>query len=73
MSQARHKKYQKDSKAEFTGCPSKTESGSDSAEGTESKDEVSASSVIYSSKTVSSLWKAAKLINYGISKGVFSF
>ena len=41
-------KYQNDSKAEFTGSPSETES--DSAEGTEGEDKVSASSVIYSSK-----------------------
>ena len=50
MSQVRHRKYQNDSKAEFTGCPSETESDSDSAEGTESEDEVSASSIIYSSR-----------------------
>ena len=66
-------KNQNDSKAEFTGCPSKTESDSDSAEGTEGEDEVSASSVICSSKTVSSLWQAAKLINYEISKKICSF
>ena len=36
-------KYQNDSKAEFTGCPSETESDSDSAKGTECKDEGSAS------------------------------
>ena len=44
------KKYQNDSKAEFTGCLTETESDSDSAEGTEGEDGVSASSVIYSSK-----------------------
>ena len=38
-------KYQNDSKAEFTGSPSETESDSDSAGGT-----ISASSVIYSGK-----------------------
>ena len=38
-------KNQNDSKAEFTGSPD-----SDSTEGTESEDKVSASSVIYSSK-----------------------
>ena len=43
-------KYQNDSKAEFTSSPSETESDSDSTEGTESEDKVSASSVIYSSK-----------------------
>ena len=43
-------KYQNDSKAEFTGSPSETESDSDSTEGTESEDKVSASSVIYSNK-----------------------
>ena len=55
-------KYQNDSKAEFTGCPSETESDSDSAEGisesdsdsaegTEGEDKVSTSSVIYLSKS----------------------
>ena len=44
-------KYQNDSKAEFTGRPSETESDSDSAEGTEGEDKVPASSVIYSSKS----------------------
>ena len=48
MSRAHHKKYQNDSKAEFTGCQSETESDSDSAEGTEGKDKVSVGSVIYS-------------------------
>ena len=43
-------KYQNDSKAEFTGSPSETESDPESTEGTESEDKVSASSVIYSSK-----------------------
>ena len=37
-------------KLEFTACPSETGSDSDSAEGTEDEYEVSASSVIYSSK-----------------------
>ena len=53
VSQARHYKYQNDSKAEFTGCPSETESDSDSAEGTEGEDKVSASSVIYPSRNSS--------------------
>ena len=44
-------KHQNDSKDEFTGSPSETESHSDSAEGTEGEDKVSASSVIYSSKS----------------------
>ena len=44
-------KYQNDSKAEFTGSPSETESDSDSAGGTEGEDKTSASSVIYSSKS----------------------
>ena len=44
------KKCQNVSKAEFTCCPSKTESDSASAEGTEGEDEVLAGSVIYSSK-----------------------
>ena len=44
-------KYQNDSKAEFTGSPSETEPDSDSAEGAEREDKVSASSVIYSSKS----------------------
>ena len=57
------KKYQNDSKAEFTGSPSEIKSDSDSAEGIEGEDKVSASSVIHV-KTVSSLWQAAKLINY---------
>ena len=43
-------KYQNDSKAEFTGSPSETESDPDSAGGTEGEDKISASSVIYSSK-----------------------
>ena len=44
-------KYQNDSKAEFTGCPSETEFDSDSAEGSlKAKDEISASSVTYSGK-----------------------
>ena len=50
MSQAHHKKYWNDSKAEFTDSPSETESDSDSTEGTESEDGVSASSVIYLNK-----------------------
>ena len=50
MSQACHKKYLNDSKAEFTGCLTETESDSDIAEGTEGEDGVSASYVIYSSK-----------------------
>ena len=50
MSQACHK-YQNDSKAEFTGSPSETEANSDSAEGTEGEDKISASSVIYSGKS----------------------
>ena len=37
-------------KLEFTACPSEKGSDSDSAEGTEDEYEVSASSVIYSSK-----------------------
>ena len=44
-------KYQNDSKAEFTGSPSATEPDSDSAGGTEGEDKISASSVIYSSKS----------------------
>ena len=44
-------KYQNDSKTEFTGSPSETESDSDSAGGTEGEDKMSASSVIYSSKS----------------------
>ena len=44
------KKYQNDSKDEFTGSPSETEFDSDSTEGTEGEDKVSASSIIYSSK-----------------------
>ena len=43
-------KYQNNSKAEFAGSPSEKESDSDSTEGTESEDKVSASSVIYLSK-----------------------
>ena len=45
VSQAGNYKYQNDSKVEFTGYPSETESDSDSAEGTEGEGEVSASSV----------------------------
>ena len=44
-------KYQNDSKAEFTGSPSETESDSDSAGEIEGEDKISASSVIYSSKS----------------------
>ena len=44
-------KYQNDSKGEFTGSPSETESESDSAGGIEGEDKISASSVIYSSKS----------------------
>ena len=44
-------KYQNDSKGEFTDSPSETESGSDSAGGAEGEDKISASSVIYSSKS----------------------
>ena len=65
-------KYQNDSKAEFTGSPSETESDSDSTEGTESEDKVSASSVIQA-KTISSLWQVAKSIKYEISQEIFSF
>ena len=64
-------KYQNDSKAEFTGRPSETESDSDSAEGTEGEDKVSASSVIYSIKAAGNLRQAAKSINYEISKEFF--
>ena len=38
VSQAHLQKYQNDSKAEFTGCPSETESDTDSAEGTKDED-----------------------------------
>ena len=44
-------KYHNDSKAEFTGSPSETESDSDSAEETDGEDKVSVSSVIYSIKS----------------------
>ena len=44
-------KYQNDSKAEFTGSPSETESDSDSAGGMEGEDKISTSSVIYSGKS----------------------
>ena len=44
-------KYQNDSKAEFTGSPSETESDSDSAGGSEGEDKISASSFIYSNKS----------------------
>ena len=43
-------KYKNDSKAEFTGSPSETESDYDSTEGTQVDDKVSANAVIYSSK-----------------------
>ena len=66
-------KYQNDSKAEFTGSPSETESDSDSTRGTEGEDKISASSVMYSGKTVGNLWQAAKSINYEISQKSFSF
>ena len=49
------------------------ESDSDSAEGTEGEDKVSASSVFIQVKTVSSLWQIAKSINYEISQEIFSF
>ena len=57
-------KYQNDSKVEFTGSPSETESDSDSARGTKGKDKISASSVIYS---VSNLWQAAKSRKFLVS------
>ena len=70
-------KYQNDSKAEFTGSPSETQSDSDSTEGTESEDKVLASSVIrwlfIQVKAISSLWQAAKSIDYEISQEIFSF
>ena len=44
-------KYQNDSKAEFTGSPSDTESDSDSAGEAEGEDKISASFVIYSGKS----------------------
>ena len=44
-------KYQNDSKAEFTGSPTETESGSDSAGGTNGEGKISASSVILSGKS----------------------
>ena len=44
-------KYQNDSKADFTGSPSETESDSDSAGGTKGEDKISASSVICSGKS----------------------
>ena len=51
-----------------------TESDSDSAEGTEGEDEVSASSVIYSTKNSQQpMPMPAKLINYEISLEIFSF
>ena len=62
-------KYQNDSKAEFTGSSSETESDSDSAGEIEGEDKISASSV----KAVSNLWQAAKSINYEISQKIFSF
>ena len=44
-------KYPNDSKAEFTGSPSETESDSDSAGGIEGEDKISTSCVIYLSKS----------------------
>ena len=44
-------KYQNDSKADFTGSPSETESDSDSAGGTKGENKISVSSVIYSGKS----------------------
>ena len=44
-------KYQNDSKAEFTGSPSETESDPDIAGEIEGEDKISAISVIYSSKS----------------------
>ena len=66
-----------ESKAEFTACPSETESDSDNAEGTEGEDKVSATSVMIllfiQVKTVSILWQAAKSINYESQRKIFSF
>ena len=56
-------KYQNDSKAEFTGSPSETESDSDSAEEIECEDKISARSVIYSSESSQKpIWQTAKSI-----------
>ena len=44
-------KYQNDSTAKFTGSPSETESDSDIAGEIEGEDKISASAVIYSSKS----------------------
>ena len=60
------------SKVEFTDRSSETESDSDSAEGTDGEDEVSASSVIYSSKNSQQPVAGCK-INYEISQEIFSF
>ena len=65
-------KYQNDSKAEFTGSPSETESDSDSTERTEVEDKVSASSVIYSSKNCQQPMAGCK-INYETSQEIFGF
>ena len=63
-------KYQNDSKAEFTSCPSETESDFDSAEETKGKMKYQLPLLFIQVKTVSSLWQAAKSINYEISKEI---
>ena len=58
-------KYQNDSKVEFTGSPSETESDSDSAG--ETKGEYQPALEFIQVKAVSNIWQAAKSINYEIS------
>ena len=57
----------------FTGSPSETESDSDSAEGLKVKMKYQPALLFIQVKTVSSLWQAAKSINYEISQEIFSF
>ena len=57
----------------FTGSPSETESDSDSAEALKVKTKYQPALLFIQVKTVSSLWQAAKSINYEISQEIFSF
>ena len=52
---------------------SETESDSDSTEETESEDKCQPALLFVQVKTISSLWQAAKSINYEISQEIFSF
>ena len=61
-------KYQNDSKDEFTGSPSETV-----LKGLKVKTKCLPALLFIQVKTISSLWQAAKSINYEISQEIFSF